>query len=298
MKTKKEPLNLKYDNNDLYNEEYFKSHTLGLEDKFFIAAGAEKNLPRWKRLDKKKHAFNFDYEAFIKGPNAYFRRGMNTVGNISMLLHIIVFLIFSFRFAALDFGTDAVREYLAAEKPPYSYSEAADREYQYLSPYMEYLGIIYRYENEGVELTPELQEIYDEYNEKINSDEYKTLCGDADRALEYEALQNNAEMSVKPVFRISAVIELLRAVVIVRTVFSLFTDRIYLRKTRNRILEAIAYSDGDDSRAVKKLADADSLRAAQSSFSTKTAVKIAALICFFLLIAVIKLAVEYKIVFP
>lgn len=215
-----------------FDENYFRTHTYGIEDKYYIACGLEEELPLWKSQETSVKHTAFNKKAFFDPGRFFLKRGVSRPAIVYYILLILVFNIIMLfpAFSALD-DAASVQE---LEEPRYTYAEAMSMRDSMLGNEIDGYPIIFLITNDSGD--SDFNTAKNKYLDIVKSDEYKQLNEYAKQAAEYERAASNSERKIYFKLKVLPIVLYFFLLATANFVTSLFADHIYSQWARKQIL--------------------------------------------------------------
>lgn len=219
-----------------FDENYFKTHTYGIEDEYYIACGFEEELPLWKEQEASGKRTAFNKSAFFDPGRFFLKRGVSRPAIVYYILLILVFnIIMLFPVLSALEDNAAVQE---LEEPRYTYAEAMRMRDSMLGDEIDGYPIIFLITNDSGDSS--FNAAKNKYLNIVKSDEYKQLNEYAKQAAEYERLTSNTERKISFKLNVLPIVLYFFLLVAANFVISLFADHIYSQWARKQILAVMA----------------------------------------------------------
>lgn len=215
-----------------FDENYFRTHTYGIEDKYYIACGLEEELPLWKSQETSGKHTSFNKNAFFDPGRFFLKRGVSRPAAVYYAFLILVFNIIML-FPALSAIDDAAAVQ-DLEEPRYTYAEAMSMRDSMLGDEIDGYPIIFLITNDSGDSS--FNAAKNKYLNIVKSDEYKQLNEYAKQAAEYERAASNSERKISFKLNVLPIVLYFFLLVATNFVISLFADHIYSQWARKQIL--------------------------------------------------------------
>lgn len=215
-----------------FDENYFKTHTYGIEDEYYIACGLEEELPLWKSQETSGKHTAFNKKAFFDPGRFFLERGVSRPAAVYYAFLILVFniiMLFSVSFAREDAA--AVQN---LEEPRYTHAEVMRMKESLLGREIDGYPLIVLISHDTGDSS--FNAAKNKYLKIINSDEYKQLNEYAKQAQEYEYAVKNAESHISLKTNFLPLALYIPFVVVINFIISFFADYIYSQWARKQIL--------------------------------------------------------------
>lgn len=243
------PYNTALKKSESYDENYFDTHTNGIDDRLLIAAGVKNELAVWKKLDRRRNKLSFSKYAFLGGAGAWLSSGMPCRSLIFMLINIIIVNI-SVQYAmVISDNTPEMETFRAMTPPKYTVSEvsalidAQTADFSDIEKQLFMQALAY-----GKDVYPgDTAERFNKYRSIVKSKAYKELYKEKDLAMEYEHARRLAEESKRLIIKPVAVIFLYVLQFGFNFLISVFFNYAYSQTMRRKILSVMASHDVIDS---------------------------------------------------
>lgn len=219
-----------------FDENYFRTHTYGIEDEYYIACGFEEELPLWKEQEASGRRTAFNKNAFFDPGRFFLKRGVSRPAIVYYIFLILVFniiMLFSVSFARKDAA--AVQE---LEEPRYTYAEAVQIRDSMLGDEIDGYPIYFLITNDSGD--SDFNTAKNKYLKIVKSDEYIQLNKYIKQAAEYERASSDTERKISFKLKVLPIGLYFLLLILTNFVISLFADHIYSQWARKQILAVMA----------------------------------------------------------